>query len=153
MFKIHPTVPECMSNEAKGFIMRTFEPDPDNRATATELLADTFLRSSPRKKQKALQVETADSLSAGEARRDCYSCIWIKMLLSDHHLVHFTADYQRSLSVPISIHVEDTDSYSGSIDLSCSLDLRRHQPSIKANEITESPPNTSSFLSWVKALF
>lgn len=121
MFKIHPTVPECMSNEAKGFIMRTFEPDPDNRATATELLADTFLRSSPRKKQKALQVETADSLSA--------------------------ADYQRSLSVPISIHVEDTDSYSGSIDLSCSLDLRRHQPSIKANEITESPPNTSSFLS------
>uniref|UniRef100_A0A3P8X3S7 Protein kinase domain-containing protein n=1 Tax=Cynoglossus semilaevis TaxID=244447 RepID=A0A3P8X3S7_CYNSE len=52
MFKIHPKVPECMSDEAKGFIMNCFDPNPDNRATATELLKDAFLRLSPRKKAK-----------------------------------------------------------------------------------------------------
>uniref|UniRef100_A0A667ZD10 mitogen-activated protein kinase kinase kinase n=1 Tax=Myripristis murdjan TaxID=586833 RepID=A0A667ZD10_9TELE len=51
MFKIHPKVPECMSDEAKGFIMSCFEPNPDNRATASELLKDGFLRLSSRKKK------------------------------------------------------------------------------------------------------
>ncbi|XP_069393098.1 mitogen-activated protein kinase kinase kinase 5 [Paralichthys olivaceus] len=121
MFKIHPKVPECMSDEAKSFIMNCFDPNPDDRATAAELLVDSFLRSSPRKKAKAPQeAEPKDSLSS---------------------------DYQRSLSVPISILVEDTDSYSGSIDLSCSLDLRRTQFTLRAHEVSDSPPSTSSFLS------
>ncbi|XP_074509182.1 mitogen-activated protein kinase kinase kinase 5 isoform X2 [Sebastes fasciatus] len=122
MFKIHPKVPECMSDTAKVFIMNCFVPDPDDRATATDLLKDTFLRSSPRKKIRVPQEsETKDYLSS--------------------------ADYQRSLSVPISILVEDTDSFEGSIDLSCSLDLRRHQTTIIEDEISDSPPNTGSFLS------
>ncbi|XP_053736714.1 mitogen-activated protein kinase kinase kinase 5 [Synchiropus splendidus] len=122
MFKIHPKVPECMSDEAKAFIMNCFEPNPDDRATATQLLQDTFLRSSPRKvKVKAPKETDCDFLSSG--------------------------DYHRSLSVPISIFVEDTDSYSDSIDLSCSLDLRRPQSCIMEDEIeTESPPSTNSFL-------
>ncbi|KAK9514131.1 hypothetical protein VZT92_027620 [Zoarces viviparus] len=122
MFKIHPKVPECMSDGAKAFIMNCFVPDPDDRSTATKLLSDTFIRSSPRKRAKAPQEsEPKDYLSA--------------------------VDYQRSLSVPVSILVEDTDSYSGSIDLSCSLDLRRHQSTLMADESSESPPSTSSFLS------
>lgn len=64
----------------------------------------------------------------------------------------FAADYQRSLSVPISIFVEDTDSYSGSVDLSSSLDLRRPQCILRAAEISESPPSTNSFLPWVPFL-
>lgn len=68
MFKIHPKVPECMSDEAKGFIMNCFTPNPDDRATAAELLKDTFLRSSPRKKTRAQQeAESKDFLSTGEA--------------------------------------------------------------------------------------
>lgn len=68
MFKIHPKVPECMSDEAKGFIMNCFTPNPDDRATAAELLADAFLRSSPRKKAKAQQeAEQKEYLTAGEA--------------------------------------------------------------------------------------
>ncbi|XP_017279278.1 mitogen-activated protein kinase kinase kinase 5 [Kryptolebias marmoratus] len=119
MFKIHPNVPECMSDQAKGFIMRCFEPNPDHRATATELLMDTFLRSSPRKKTKVQQEpELKDS----------------------------AADYHRSLSVPVSIHVEDTDSFSGSVDMACSLDLRRRQSVIRADEISQSPPTSNSFL-------
>ncbi|KAM9852411.1 mitogen-activated protein kinase kinase kinase 5 [Aulostomus maculatus] len=121
MFKIHPKVPECMSDAAKGFIMQCFVPNPDDRATATGLLKDTFLRSSPRKKTRVPQeVEPPDLLSA--------------------------ADYQRSLSVPISILVEDTDSSSDSVDLSCSLDLRWAQTASRADEFSESPPSTSSFL-------
>uniref|UniRef100_A0A665TG25 mitogen-activated protein kinase kinase kinase n=1 Tax=Echeneis naucrates TaxID=173247 RepID=A0A665TG25_ECHNA len=108
MFKIHPKVPECMSDEAKGFIMNCFVPNPDDRPTAAELLMDTFLRSPLRKKAKAPQeAEPTDILSA---------------------------DYQRSLSVPVSILVEDTDSYKDSIDLSCSLDFRRHQSALNGNE-------------------
>uniref|UniRef100_A0A672H4D5 mitogen-activated protein kinase kinase kinase n=1 Tax=Salarias fasciatus TaxID=181472 RepID=A0A672H4D5_SALFA len=119
MFKIHPQVPECMSDEAKAFIMKCFVPNPDDRATATKLLADPFLRSSPRKKAKVVQEsDPKDFLSSGE----------------------------RSLSVPVSIFVEDTDSYSGSIDLSCSLDLRRNQADLRGDEISESPPSTNRFL-------
>lgn len=65
MFKIHPKVPECMSDEAKGFIMNCFDPNPDNRATATELLKDAFLRLSPRKKAKPQQeCEPSDGLQS-----------------------------------------------------------------------------------------
>lgn len=68
MFKIHPKVPECMSDAAKGFIMNCFTPNPDDRATAAELLMDAFLRLSPRKKAKAVQEpEPKDLLNAGEA--------------------------------------------------------------------------------------
>lgn len=68
MFKIHPKVPECMSDVAKGFIMNCFTPNPDDRATAAGLLKDIFLKSSPRKKARAQQEEESkDLLSAGEA--------------------------------------------------------------------------------------
>uniref|UniRef100_A0A3B5KU49 mitogen-activated protein kinase kinase kinase n=1 Tax=Xiphophorus couchianus TaxID=32473 RepID=A0A3B5KU49_9TELE len=108
MFKIHPTVPENMSNEAKDFIMSCFVPDPDDRATATELLNDCFLKSSSRKRIKP--------------------------------------DYYRSLSVPISILVEDTDSDTGSVDLASSLDMRKHLSPLRVTAISESPPCTSGFL-------
>uniref|UniRef100_A0A3P8UYL7 mitogen-activated protein kinase kinase kinase n=1 Tax=Cynoglossus semilaevis TaxID=244447 RepID=A0A3P8UYL7_CYNSE len=57
MFKIHPEIPESMSLEAKAFILRCFEPDPDRRATALDLLTDEFLTVTSRKK-KALSPGT-----------------------------------------------------------------------------------------------
>uniref|UniRef100_A0A7N6BU62 mitogen-activated protein kinase kinase kinase n=1 Tax=Anabas testudineus TaxID=64144 RepID=A0A7N6BU62_ANATE len=51
MFKIHPEIPESMSPEAKAFILRCFEPDPDHRATALDLLTDEFLTVTSRKKK------------------------------------------------------------------------------------------------------
>lgn len=51
MFKIHPEIPESMSLEAKAFILRCFEPDPDRRATAWDLLTDEFLTVTSRKKR------------------------------------------------------------------------------------------------------
>lgn len=162
MFKIHPKVPECMSDVAKGFIMNCFTPNPDDRATAAGLLKDIFLKSSPKKKVKAQQeAESKDFLSAGEASRLIIFYVLSDLLpvpapvfegslfaleeLKPQSRCCLAADYHRSLSVPISILVEDTDSYSDSIDLSCSLDLRRSQAIQRAEEISESPP-TNSFL-------
>lgn len=51
MFKIHPEIPESMSLEAKAFILRCFEPNPDRRATALDLLTDEFLTVTSRKKK------------------------------------------------------------------------------------------------------
>uniref|UniRef100_A0A8B9DNI6 mitogen-activated protein kinase kinase kinase n=1 Tax=Anser cygnoides TaxID=8845 RepID=A0A8B9DNI6_ANSCY len=51
MFKIHPEIPESMSAEAKAFILRCFEPDPDKRAFAHELLVDEFLKVSSKKRK------------------------------------------------------------------------------------------------------
>ncbi|XP_066229245.1 mitogen-activated protein kinase kinase kinase 5 isoform X1 [Saccopteryx leptura] len=51
MFKVHPEIPESMSAEAKAFILKCFEPDPDRRACANDLLVDEFLKVSSKKKK------------------------------------------------------------------------------------------------------
>ncbi|CAH0558775.1 unnamed protein product [Brassicogethes aeneus] len=43
MYKQHPDLPEELSDRAKAFIKRCFEPDPNKRATAGELLEDPFI--------------------------------------------------------------------------------------------------------------
>uniref|UniRef100_A0A8C4DJG4 mitogen-activated protein kinase kinase kinase n=1 Tax=Dicentrarchus labrax TaxID=13489 RepID=A0A8C4DJG4_DICLA len=64
MFKIHPEIPESMSLEAKAFILRCFEPDPDRRATALDLLTDEFLTvTSRKKKSKSSFTEYLRSIS------------------------------------------------------------------------------------------
>ncbi|CAL1538040.1 unnamed protein product [Lymnaea stagnalis] len=42
-YKMHPQIPESMSQRAKEFLLRCFEPDPVNRATAGALLEHPFL--------------------------------------------------------------------------------------------------------------
>jgi len=42
-YKMHPEIPSEMSDRAKHFILRCFEPDPDRRAAAAELMDDNFL--------------------------------------------------------------------------------------------------------------
>lgn len=42
-YKVHPEIPTELSEKAKSFILRCFEPDPDTRAIAAELLEDPFL--------------------------------------------------------------------------------------------------------------
>jgi serine/threonine protein kinase len=43
MFKVHPDIPAELSESARNFILRCFEPDPDKRATAAQLLEDPFI--------------------------------------------------------------------------------------------------------------
>lgn len=69
MFKIHPEIPESMSLEAKAFILRCFEPDPDRRATALDLLTDEFLTvTSRKKKSKSGFTGRLDLSSASQSR-------------------------------------------------------------------------------------
>ena len=42
-YKIHPEIPVEMSETAKIFMKRCFEPNPDKRATASELLEEGFI--------------------------------------------------------------------------------------------------------------
>ncbi|XP_015210076.1 mitogen-activated protein kinase kinase kinase 5 isoform X2 [Lepisosteus oculatus] len=84
MFKIHPEIPESMSEEAKAFILRCFEPNPDKRAAALDLLTDEFLTVTSRKKRLK---SSFTALSPG-------------------------SEYLRSVSLPVPVVVEDTTSSS-----------------------------------------
>lgn len=54
MFKIHPEIPESLSLEAKSFILRCFEPDPNKRAITSDLLRDTFVRQNSKGKKSKI---------------------------------------------------------------------------------------------------
>ncbi|KAK5649782.1 hypothetical protein RI129_000811 [Pyrocoelia pectoralis] len=60
-YKAHPRVPDELSDRARSFILRCFEPDPDCRATAQQLLDDPFL--GERKKSVRLNTEFNRSVS------------------------------------------------------------------------------------------
>lgn len=53
-------------------------------------------------------------------------------------------DYQRSMSVPLVLDVEDMDTHRA--ELSSSFDLRRTINRVKASDFSQSPPSTNSFL-------
>ncbi len=73
------SLPESMSAEAKSFILRCFEPDPDKRAFAHELLVDEFLKVSSKKRKSPSKLSV---LSAN------------------------TNEYLRSISLPVPVLVE-----------------------------------------------
>uniref|UniRef100_A0A4W4H7E4 mitogen-activated protein kinase kinase kinase n=1 Tax=Electrophorus electricus TaxID=8005 RepID=A0A4W4H7E4_ELEEL len=102
MFKIHPEIPNSMSAEAKAFILRCFEPDPDLRATANELLMHEFL--------------TVTSLLS---------------LLSNPKLSE-SSEYLRSVSLPVPVVVEDTSSSSEYGSVSPDTDLAANPFAFKA---------------------
>uniref|UniRef100_A0A3B3T5Q6 mitogen-activated protein kinase kinase kinase n=1 Tax=Paramormyrops kingsleyae TaxID=1676925 RepID=A0A3B3T5Q6_9TELE len=62
MFKIHPEIPEALSAEAKSFILRCFEPDPNKRATAGDLLKDVFVRQNVKGKKSKIAFKPSDYL-------------------------------------------------------------------------------------------
>ncbi|XP_030612692.1 mitogen-activated protein kinase kinase kinase 15 isoform X2 [Archocentrus centrarchus] len=61
MFKIHPEIPESLSQEAKAFILRCFEPDPHKRAIALDLLRDNFVRHNTKGKKSKIAFKSPDS--------------------------------------------------------------------------------------------
>ncbi|XP_053942582.1 mitogen-activated protein kinase kinase kinase 6 [Cuculus canorus] len=70
MFKMHPEVPESMSEKAKKFILRCFEADPAERATSAVLLQDPFLADSRRARSRVLPVAGRDRPRFGQRDGD-----------------------------------------------------------------------------------
>ncbi|KAJ7341964.1 hypothetical protein JRQ81_008038, partial [Phrynocephalus forsythii] len=105
MFKIHPEIPESMSVEAKAFLLRCFEPDPDRRACANELLVDEFLKVTSKKKKNQTKLDIPLAF----------------LTLSSL----FSTEYLRSISLPVPVLVEDTSSSSeyGSVSPDTELKL------------------------------
>ncbi|XP_013928251.1 PREDICTED: mitogen-activated protein kinase kinase kinase 15-like [Thamnophis sirtalis] len=60
MFKIHPEIPESLSAEAKAFILLCFEPDPNKRVTASDLLKDSFLKQVNKGKKSRIAFKPSD---------------------------------------------------------------------------------------------
>ncbi|XP_050393455.1 mitogen-activated protein kinase kinase kinase 15 isoform X3 [Patella vulgata] len=54
-YKMHPEIPDSMSKAAHSFLLRCFEPSPDKRATAADLLEDRFITENYKKKKKKVQ--------------------------------------------------------------------------------------------------
>jgi len=50
-YKVPPEIPQEMSEKARSFIMRCFEPDPEKRAKASELLDDPFITDMGKRKK------------------------------------------------------------------------------------------------------
>ncbi|XP_044744016.1 mitogen-activated protein kinase kinase kinase 15 isoform X2 [Chrysoperla carnea] len=72
-YKTHPEIPDELSDRAKNFILRCFEPDADRRATASELLEDVFLSEKKRVGKLAAPVDIfarSISVPANRMNRD-----------------------------------------------------------------------------------
>ncbi|KAL0108005.1 hypothetical protein PUN28_014935 [Cardiocondyla obscurior] len=62
-YKIHPEIPSELSERAKSFILRCFEPNPDIRATAAELLEDPFLNEKKKSSRLVAPPDFSRSIS------------------------------------------------------------------------------------------
>lgn len=89
-YKIHPEIPSELSERAKSFILRCFEPNPDIRATAAELLEDPFLNEYINKHST---VEFYNFLQS-------YSKMLIYYRKKKSNRLVAPPDFSRSISVP-----------------------------------------------------
>lgn len=71
IFKFHPDIPEVLSAAARAFILSCFEPEPRRRATATDLLKNTFII----QVNKCKKTQTAPKPS-GETYLDSWVTHW-----------------------------------------------------------------------------
>ncbi|XP_028821930.1 mitogen-activated protein kinase kinase kinase 15 isoform X6 [Denticeps clupeoides] len=120
MFKIHPEIPESLSGDAKSFILRCFEPDPNKRATATDLLKDVFVRQNVKGKKNKIAFKPS---------------VW--------------QDYIRSVSMPVQTEATGSSSSEhGSVSPDCDSkhDVFFEKKKRSASENLIKPPS-SNFLS------
>lgn len=74
-YKMHPQIPEGMSERAKDFLLRCFEAEPAKRATATELLGHAFIKETlgHKKKRRKVKDHEHDFLRSASEPCDTYA--------------------------------------------------------------------------------
>uniref|UniRef100_A0AAY4AMF0 mitogen-activated protein kinase kinase kinase n=1 Tax=Denticeps clupeoides TaxID=299321 RepID=A0AAY4AMF0_9TELE len=128
MFKIHPEIPESLSGDAKSFILRCFEPDPNKRATATDLLKDVFVRQNVKGKKNKIAFKPSGIMPP---------------------LTHSYNNYIRSVSMPVQTEATGSSSSEhGSVSPDCDSkhDVFFEKKKRSASENLIKPPS-SNFLS------
>ncbi|MBN3321685.1 M3K15 kinase, partial [Atractosteus spatula] len=134
MFKIHPEIPESLSVEAKSFILRCFEPDPNKRATATDLLKDSFVRHNVKGKKNKIAFKPS-----GKPPSSLSSSL-------------ISCNYIRSVSLPVQMQGESaggsSSSEHGSVSPDCDAkhDVFFEKKKRSSSENLIKPPS-SNFLS------
>lgn len=139
MFKIHPEIPESLSLEAKSFILRCFEPDPNKRPIAADLLRDIFLRQTTKGKKSKIafkpsggrQINTPRSattwttlmLGSSVASETVATFLYLYFfMLTCLSCVFVFSDYIHSVSIPAQQQGEAAGSSSsehGSVSPDC----------------------------------
>ncbi|XP_052245245.1 mitogen-activated protein kinase kinase kinase 15-like isoform X3 [Dreissena polymorpha] len=92
-YKIHPEIPDSLSEAAKDFLLKCFHKDPKQRPTAAKLLEEPFIVETlaPRKKKKKMtEVEflRSTSVPVGVMMRGQQSTATIKLKLPQKHQKH-----------------------------------------------------------------
>nr|XP_033339971.1 mitogen-activated protein kinase kinase kinase 15 isoform X1 [Megalopta genalis]XP_033339980.1 mitogen-activated protein kinase kinase kinase 15 isoform X1 [Megalopta genalis]XP_033339988.1 mitogen-activated protein kinase kinase kinase 15 isoform X1 [Megalopta genalis]XP_033339997.1 mitogen-activated protein kinase kinase kinase 15 isoform X1 [Megalopta genalis]XP_033340005.1 mitogen-activated protein kinase kinase kinase 15 isoform X1 [Megalopta genalis] len=138
-YKIHPEIPSELSDRAKSFILRCFEPNPDIRASAAELLEDPFLNEYVHRKKKASRLVAPPDFSRSiSVPADRLERLGKFDKTNNNHIVS-TAPIQTSQS-------DDSVTYSGG--LTKSSPLRERSPAHLLSPISM-PTATLSFNSTI----
>lgn len=93
-FKQHPEIPLTLSEKARNFISRFFDPDGSTRPTASDLLEDTFLESVGSRKRKTLPGNSHSSSQSTSSTSGAFNAP-----ASQANAV----DFSRSVSMPHDI--------------------------------------------------
>ncbi|XP_078619877.1 mitogen-activated protein kinase kinase kinase 15-like isoform X4 [Branchiostoma floridae x Branchiostoma japonicum] len=136
-YKIHPDIPDVMSDKANSFLLRCFEADPGKRSTAGDLLTDPWLN---RKKSKVSKSKSPHgpgfdrSISVCE-RRGSGPITWARSSSSDE--CHEVGSYDKRRSS--MIEVPRKLSYSpGDVHPSPPV-IERHRLSLDLPSVMEHP--------------
>ncbi|XP_076165506.1 apoptotic signal-regulating kinase 1 isoform X3 [Ptiloglossa arizonensis] len=134
-YKIHPEIPSELSERAKSFILRCFEPNPDIRASASVLLEDPFLNEKKKTNRLAAPPDFSRSISVPADRLER---LGKSDKTNNNHIVS-AAPIQTSQS-------DDSVTYSGG--LTKSSPLRERSPAHLLSPISM-PTATLSFNSTI----
>ncbi|XP_066582045.1 mitogen-activated protein kinase kinase kinase 15 isoform X3 [Prorops nasuta] len=133
-YKIHPEIPSELSERAKNFILRCFEPNPDVRATAAELIEDSFLNEKKKSSRLGPVPDFSRSISVPADRVE--------------RLGKFDKTNNNHIVNPLQMHTSQSDDgVTYSAGLTKSSPLRERSPAHLLSPISM-PVTTISFNSY-----
>jgi len=155
MFKTHPDIPESLSNEAKEFLKRCFDPDPLTRATAEDLLKQSFLARKDRRRNNDMKIvipkydkkDSSDTLVTGDSGIDVKGAADMPSSKDLYAHVPQTPNVlhnERSFQSPNSEMTGTNDSKAKKIQRSLTLPARKSDDTLSYTGSSSSSSSTAS---------